>query len=155
MIRIVLAVIHLLALGIGFSAIRKRAGLLLQPANPGAVRGALRADAEWGVAAVLWIATGLWRYFAGTEKPTIYYNYNGVFLAKMAVFVLIFALEIWPMITLARWRNAIAKGAAPESVANVDAALRIAKISWWQTLLLAVMVALAATMARGVGAAEL
>lgn len=155
MLRIALAAIHLLALGVGFSAIRKRAGLLLQPANPGAVRGALRADAEWGIASVLWIVTGLWRYLGGIEKPTIFYNYNHVFLAKMGVFLLIFALEIWPMITLARWRNAIAKGSAPESVANVDVALRIAKISWWQTLLLALMVVLAAAMARGVGAAEL
>ncbi len=151
MLRIALAGLHLLALGIGLAAVLSRGSFLKDRATPNTVRRALRADLDWGLAAGLWVATGLWRWLAGTEKDASYYIHNHVFLTKMALFVLIFALEIWPIMTLMRWRTAIAKGAAPESVANPVTAQRIAKISYFQGLLVVIMVFLAVTMARGIG----
>jgi len=151
MLRIALAGLHLLALAIGLAAVLSRGSFLKDRATPSTIRRALRADVEWGIAAGLWVATGLWRWFAGTEKDTGYYIHNHVFLTKMALFVLIFGLEIWPMLTLIRWRTAIAKGAAPESVANPVTAQRIATISYTQGVLVVIMVFLAVMMARGLG----
>ena len=152
MLRIALAALHLIALGIGLSAVLARRSFLRERATPLSVRRVLRADLDWGLAAALWIATGLWRWLAGTEKDSGYYIHNSVFLAKMGVFALIFALEIWPMLTFTKWRTAIAKGAAPEAVADPVTARRLASISGVQALLVVVMVVLAVTMARGFGA---
>lgn len=78
MIRIALAVTHLLALGIGLGAIHGRGRALnALAADPGALRRAFAADSWWGIAAVLWIGTGLWRVLAGTEKTPSYYATNG------------------------------------------------------------------------------
>ena len=151
MLRIALAALHLLALGIGFGAVLRRAVALRETATSGSVRRVLRADLDWGLAAGLWIATGLWRWLGGLEKDTGYYLHNQAFLTKMGVFALIFALEIWPMMTLMRWRTTIGKGAAPESVADPGTARRLATISRLQALLVVLMVVLAVMMARGFG----
>ena len=151
MLRIALAALHLLALGVGFGAVLRRAAAAREPATPGSVRRVLRADMDWGLAAGLWIATGLWRWIGGFEKETSYYVHNHAFLTKMGVLALILALEIWPMVTLMRWRSAIGKGAAPESVADSGTARRLATISKVQAVLVVIMVFLAVTMARGFG----
>ena len=151
MLRISLAVLHLLALGIGMGAIFARArGANRLRQSPDALRDVFAADTWWGLAAGLWIVTGLWRAIAGTEKASSYYWSNHVFYAKMGLLVLILALEIWPMLTLLRWRR------TPQS--SVDAAqlagkgLRIARISDVQLLLIIGMVIAAVMMARGYGA---
>ena len=151
MLRISLAAFHLLALAIGLGAVLMRASALQEPASQGSMRRAFRADSNWGIAAGLWVVTGLWRYLGGIEKGTPYYNGNHIFLAKMSVFVLIVALEISPMVTLIKWRTALAKGAAPEAVAVPGMARRIATISRIQAVLVALMVFLAVSMARGYG----
>src|SRR5918999_3325250 len=116
MLRLMLAWLHLLALGIGFWAVLARGQALREAAAelPGAsaLRRAFRADGHWGAAAGLWLATGLWRYLGSTEKGTDYYNSNHVFLTKMTLFVVVVALEISPMITLTRWRRAAGRGAS-------------------------------------------
>jgi putative membrane protein len=152
MLRITLAVIHLLALGIGLSAIFARARSLNKAGeSPDALRHAFAADTQWGIAAALWITTGLWRWLAGTEKATSYYNSNHIFFAKMGFLVLILALEIWPMITLIRWRVASQKGTLPPAAELGRVGKRFARISDVQTLLVAAMVVAAVIMARGYG----
>jgi len=143
MLRIALAALHLLALGIGLGAVWSRARLLGGRFDSGAVRRALVVDSWWGVAAVVWLATGLWRLFAATEKATTYYMTNRVFFAKMGMFVLVLILEIGPMITLLRWR----RGMQPDAAA----AKRIATISYVECLLVIAMVVAAVAMARGYG----
>jgi putative membrane protein len=115
------------------------------------LKRAFRMDLFWGVAAGLWVVTGLWRLFGHTEKPTAYYFDNHVFLLKMALFVLVVALEIWPMLTLTRWRGALRRGAEPAAVVEPGAARRIAVIGHVQATVLLVMIFLAAAMARGYG----
>src|SRR5919206_2160505 len=100
MLRLTLAWLHLLALGVGLGAVWARARSLRGPLDAAALRRAFVADAWWGVAAGLWLATGLWRLLAGTEKATGYYLTNHVFFAKMGMFVLVLLLEVWPMATL-------------------------------------------------------
>lgn len=145
MTRVALATLHLLALAIGFGAIHVRARGLLAGTDAGR-RVALAADAWWGVAALLWLATGLYRLFAGFEKGSAYYLQSPEFLAKMGFFALIIVLEVWPMLVLIRWRIALGKGQAPD----VSQAARLGWISHVQTLLLIAVVLLAAALARGV-----
>jgi putative membrane protein len=110
MLRITLAALHLVALGIGLGAVWARArGLGARPLDRASVRRVFAADGWWGVAAVLWLGTGLWRLLAGTEKATAYYVANHIFLAKMGFFVAILLLELWPAITLVRWRRVAAR----------------------------------------------
>jgi putative membrane protein len=114
------------------------------------VRRAFNADSWWGVAAALWIITGLWRLLAGTEKATSYYTHDEFFLDKMRIFGVIILLEIWPMITLIRWRRALQReGDAWRP--NETAARRISVISYIQAVLIFAMVVAAVSMARGYG----
>jgi putative membrane protein len=151
MLRIVLAALHLLALAIGLAAVLARGTALREPASAATLRRAFRADTEWGLAAALWIGTGLWRYLGAVEKSTAYYNQNTWFLTKLGLLAVILALELWPMLTLIRWRRALARGGAPEGVAAPAAARRIATISHVQALLVVLMVVAAVAMARGLG----
>jgi putative membrane protein len=151
MLRLTLAALHLLALGIGLGAIRARAAALRAPPSDDALRRAFRADTMWGVAAVLWIATGLWRLVGATEKSTGYYLTNHVFLTKMGLLVLVLALEVWPMSMLIRWRGAHGRGGVPDAVAPPAKARRIALISDIEAALVVLMVFAAVAMARGYG----
>ena len=151
MLRLLLAWSHLIALGIGLYAVWARAAALSPGYDDRGLRRAFAADAAWGGAAGLWIATGLWRLFAGTEKATGYYLRNDAFLAKMGLLLLIIVLEVWPMITLVRWRVARGKGTLGLA-ATAGAARRIAVVSRVQAALVVAMVMLAVAMARGYGA---
>lgn len=61
--------------------------------------------------------------------------------------VLIFALELWPMITLIRWRNQRGAGRPAEEVAQPQVARRVVTISHVQALLIMAMVTAAVMMA--------
>jgi len=147
MTRLALATLHLVALGIGLGAVWARSRALRGDVQPADVRRALAADAWWGAAAALWVATGLWRLFAGTEKPTGYYLSNHVFLLKMGLFVAVLILEIGAMRTLTAWRRQLARGETPP----LDRARRISTISAIEAALVVAMVGAAVTMARGLG----
>jgi putative membrane protein len=147
MLRWLLASLHLLALGIGFGAVWARSVALHATLDAAGLRRVFAADMWWGVAAVLWIATGLLRAFGGFEKGTAYYLHNSVFLAKMGLLVLILVLEVWPMLTLIRWRQQVRHGAS----FNTAMARPMARISVVQAGLILLMVFAAAAMARGYG----
>lgn len=157
MLRLLLAVLHLLGLGIGLGAVWARARALGSAAagavpDVGTLRRAFAADTWWGVAAGLWIVTGLWRLLGGTEKATTYYWGNHVFMAKLGLLAVILVLEVWPMITLIRWRGVVARGdAVREGAIDAGAARRIATISYVQAALVVAMVGAAVAMARGFG----
>ena len=144
--RWLLAAFHLLALGIGLGAVWAR-GRALTRLDAVGVRAVFLADNFWGGAAGLWLGTGLWRLLAGLEKDTAYYFHNHLFLGKMALFAIIVALEIWPMVTLIGWRRQAARGEQPDT----SAAPLLGRISFAQAGLVIVMVFLAAGMARGYG----
>jgi putative membrane protein len=141
------ASLHLLALGIGLGAVWVRGRALRSSLDAGNLRQVFFADTFWGLAAVLWISTGLWRLLAGLEKGTGYYLQNHLFLTKMALLGLVLLLEIRPMITLIRWRMTVSRGEAPDT----RAAPLLARISFVQAGLIVLMVFAAAAMARGMG----
>lgn len=147
LLRWLLAAFHLLAFGIGLGAIWVRARALQGVPEEGCVRRVLRADSWWGVAALLWLATGLPRLLMGTEKPTAYYLANHLFWLKMALFLLVFLLELGPMLGFIRWRNALRQGKAPDTTL----APRWALISRVEIGLVLVLLFVATAMARGFG----
>ena len=148
LVRLGLAWLHLLALGVGLGAVWGRARALhdslREPSDPRAIRRALVADTWWGVAAGFWIVTGLWRLFAGIEKPTGFYLSNHAFYAKMGMLLAILALEVWPMMTLIKWRM----GKAEPHARDVG---RIEVVSYVECALVIAMVFAAVAMARGLG----
>jgi len=103
------------------------------------------ADSLWGLAAALWIATGLWRAFGGLEKGTEYYINNRAFYVKMGLLAIILLLEIAPMTTLIGWRIAVRRGEA----INLAPASAFARLSQVQAALVVLMVFAATAMARG------
>jgi putative membrane protein len=147
MLRWFLAALHLTALGIGLGAVWARAVALRGPFDPPGLRRVFTADSWWGLAGFLWIATGLWRLLAATEKPTQYYLHNHFFYLKMAALGLLLLLEIRAIILLVKWRAAAARGGPVDT----SAAPGLARISFIQVLLVVVMVLAATGMARGLG----
>lgn len=153
MLRVTLAALHLIALGIGLGAVWMRAtALRAVDRDRSALRRAFGADAVWGIAALLWISTGLWRLFAALEKAPDYYWRNVLFHTKMGLLVVVLLLEVWPMITLIRWRMASGgRGSMPSGGRLAVTARRIASISNVQAVLIVLMVLTAVGMARGYG----
>jgi putative membrane protein len=151
MIAILLAGLHFIALPIGMGGLFMRGRYLRALRSRGrdsAVLPALfAADSFWGVAAILWIATGLTRVFGGIEKQPDFYLRNGMFWVKMGLFLLVFLLELGPMVTFIRWRVA-EKRQAP--LASFDRLPRLVSVNDIQLVLLLVMPFVAAAMARGV-----
>ena len=147
MLRWIIATIHLLALPIGLGAVWVRARAFSGTLDAAGLRRVFLADAAWGIAALLWLSTGLWRAFGGMEKGSAYYLSNPFFHAKIGLFVLILLLELWPMITLVRWRAQAAKG----QPVDTTRAKTFARISYVEAVLVVLMVFWATAMARGMG----
>src|SRR5688572_30795309 len=147
MTRWLIAALHLLALAIGMTGIWTRGSALAAVPDEQALRRAFRADSAWGVAAGLWLVTGLFRAFGGLEKGTPYYLGSHVFWTKMALFGLVFALELWPMIALIQWRARRKRG---ESI-DFRRARLFSQISRVQAVLVVLLVFVATALARGIG----
>jgi putative membrane protein len=147
MLRLLLAALHFLALGIGLGAIWGRARALSRPLDTNGLRDVFRNDAWWGVAAALWVTTGLARVFGPFEKGTAYYMTSPFFHAKLGLFLVVFILELWPMIALMGWRRHVRSGAALDT----SRAATFSTISKVQTAVVVAMVFLAVAMARGIG----
>jgi putative membrane protein len=148
--RALVAYLHYLALALGLGGLFVRGVQLRRlrttPGDAGALAALFRADNAWGVAALLWIATGLVRVFAGLEKTSDFYLRNGFFYLKMTLFLLVFLLEIRPMVTFIKWRMALRKGGSPTSAARLDPLVRLNDLE----LALVVLIPFVATlMARG------
>lgn len=150
-VRASLSALHVLALAIGFGAIFARGNRLRDlrrsPEDPVALRRLLQADALWGLAAILWLGTGLFRVFGRLEKTPDFYLRNGFFWVKMGLFVLVLALEMLPMLTFIRWRAAKARGtSAPAEGANFSTLIALNDA---EVVLIVVIPFVAALMARG------
>ena len=151
MLRIILAGLHLLALGLGMGAVITRGNVMREPVTADSLRRTFRADNLWGAAAGLWLVTGLWRMLGGIEKPRAYYAINEIFMLKMVLFVLVLALELWPMIMLIKWRREMRMGHGLTTFATVPKTKRIAMLSHIEALVLVLMIFAAVAMARGYG----
>ena len=147
MIAAIVAALHFLALGIGLSSIYLRGRALKGRLNAEGLRRLFVADTVWGVAAALWLATGLLRAFGGLEKGTAFYLASSLFWTKMILFVLVVVLEIWPMLTFIRWRREVRRGRTPDT----SRAPTLYVVTHVEMALIVVIVFVASFMARGFG----
>jgi putative membrane protein len=146
-LRWMFAAFHLIALGIGLGAVWARSRALRQPLDAAGLDRVFEADTWWGIAAALWISTGLVRVFSGLEKGVEYYIRNDFFLVKMFLLAAILVLEAGVMRGLLRWRSAVRRGEAPDTSGAASFATR----SYVQATLVVLMVLAASAMARGFG----
>jgi putative membrane protein len=139
-----LSAIHVLTLALGLGAVVMRGRALARPLDEAGWQRLLAADNLWGLAAVLWIASGLGRVFLGGKAPSFYWR-NGFFWIKLALFGLVFVLELTPMMTFIRVRAARRRGTALPRFSV--AAYR--RINTAEVVLVVAIVFVAAFMARG------
>src|SRR4051812_46850009 len=135
---------HVLTMALGLGAVFARGRALAGTLDAAGWRRLLAADNVWGIAAGLWIASGLARVFFGGKEASFYWH-NGFFWIKMALFAFVFVLEIAPMTTFIRVRAAQRRGAAVPAF-SVDAYRRI---NTAEIVVVVVIVPIAALMARG------
>jgi putative membrane protein len=149
-VRASLSALHILALAIGFGAVfarGRRLRDLRERQEDGRVLARLfQADGLWGLAALLWIATGLTRAFGRLEKAPDFYLRNGFFWVKMALFLLVLLLELYPMYTFIQWRLRRSRGLVPTAGANFD---RLIRLNDFEVAIVVLIPFAAALMARG------
>jgi uncharacterized membrane protein len=139
-----LSAVHILTLALGLGAVFIRGRALAGPLDDAGWRRLLAADNAWGIAAGLWIASGLGRVFFGGKEAGFYWH-NGFFWMKLALFGLVFALEVAPMTTFIRVRSARRRRTAlPRFSAEAYQRINTAEVA-----LVVAIVFVAAFMARG------
>jgi len=107
-----------------------------------------RCDRWYGMFALLLLVVGLLRvyYF---EKGSAFYFTNPFFNAKLALFVLVGLISIYPTVRFIKWRAQTRQGAAP--ITSADEHRRILWVLRAELVLLLVAALCASLMARGVG----
>jgi putative membrane protein len=143
----IVSALHVLALALGLSSVYLRGRALKGPLDRNEITRLLAADTVWGIAAALWIVTGLLRAFGGLEKGSQFYLQSPLFWTKMALFVTVILLEIWPMVTFIRWRRVLRRGEMPDT----SRARALYLINHVEMALVVLMVFVASFMARGFG----
>lgn len=143
----ILSALHILALALGLPSVYLRGRALKGPLDRDGCRRLLAADTVWGLAAALWIVTGLFRAFGGLEKGSQFYLQSPLFWTKMALFVTVIILEIWPMVTFIRWRRVLRRGEMPDT----SRARALYLVNHVEMALVVLMVFVASFMARGFG----
>ncbi|MBL8937677.1 MAG: DUF2214 family protein [Archangium sp.] len=148
LIAALLSTLHLFALAIGLSGVVIRWRELRRlVTDPAALEPMFVGDNLWGVAAILWLVTGLLRAFGTFEKGSGYYLNNHAFLLKLGLFGAIFLLELWPMVTFIVWRIRKAKGLPLDT----SRAATFATITGVEVVLTVAIPFVASMMARGIG----
>lgn len=144
---ILISFLHFLALLIGSAGIVVRIfGLKENLERSNNLEKIYFGDNLWGLAALVWIVTGLVRVFGDFDKGSQYYLTSHWFYLKMSLFALIFVLEIYPMITLIKWRMRNKQDLIPNDLAKLRVMYKLSLIE----LSVLVFIPLCATiMARG------
>lgn len=138
--------LHLLGVALGLGSVVARGYFLrATPFTDLDRQRALHVDGVWGGAALLLLPTGMMRAFFGFEKGFDFYGHSALFWTKLTLATSLVAVELWPMVTLIKWRVAIAKG---EPV-DMSRARLFGAISYFEGAAIVVIMLLAAFMARG------
>jgi len=143
----IVSALHVLALALGLPSVYLRGRALRGSLDGNGLRRLFVADNVWGIAAALWLVTGLLRTFGGLEKGSQFYLASPLFWTKMALFVAVLILEIWPMTTFIRWRRVLSRGKTPYT----SRARTLYLINHIEMGLVVLMVFVASFMARGFG----
>jgi len=129
-------------------ALSAEAFVLHLPVDGRVARLLLRIDLFYGASAVGLILAGLARVLWGA-KGWAYYAGQPFFWAKLAAFALIGLISIIPTMTYFRWVKAAAKDAS-HIVAEAEVK-KVRRLAMIEVHLLALLLAFAALMARGIG----
>jgi putative membrane protein len=143
----IVSALHVLALALGLPSVYLRGRALKGRLDRDGLRQLLAADNVWGIAAALWIVTGLLRAFGGLEKGSQFYLASPFFWTKMALFVAVVILEIWPMVTFIGWRRTLSRGQVPDT----SRARALYLVNHVEMGLVVLIVFVASFMARGFG----
>jgi putative membrane protein len=146
-----IASLHFLAVAIGFGSVFMRGryfkALADSPDDDGNLRRLLIADNFWGIAAVLWLISGLLRAFGGLEKGSDFYLHNVFFYMKIALFAVVLMIEIPIMVTLIKVRlNKLTQPQIPVPVATLK---HFRRMNHFEALLILIILFVASAMARG------
>ena len=116
--------------------------------TPLTVRRLARADAFVGASATAILVVGALRvmYF---EKGAAFYMHNAAFFAKMALFLVVALMSIYPTIRFIAWSRAAKAGGPIDPLASQVALVR--KLLHLELIGVVLIVACAAMMARGIG----
>ncbi len=151
MLSSLIASLHFLALGIGLGSVFMRGryfkALAENPNSELDLKRLIIADNFWGVGALLWILTGAGRAFGGLEKGTEWYLHNPLFHLKMTLFILVFVLEMMPMVALIKARVRTGKGKPHGMTAEKLKLYR--RLNHFEAMLVFIIIFVASAMARG------
>jgi putative membrane protein len=139
---IVFAFLHHLAAFALVAALAAEMVLLKGEFTAQTARRVARMDALYGASAGILLIVGLLRVFY-FEKGAGYYFYSAPFIAKLALFVAVGLLSIYPTVAFRRWKKRAA-------VSEADVA-QVRRILHLQLAGIVLILLCAAMMARGVG----
>lgn len=145
---ITLAFVHHVASFLVFAALMIELVVLRNELTVASARSVLRIDAVYGISATVLLVVGLLRVFY-TEKGAGYYFASGTFLAKLALFIVVGLLSIYPTLKFLSWRKALREQRVPVLEPATRRTVRM--LIHVELTLLVVIVLLAVMMARGVG----
>ncbi len=107
-----------------------------------------RADRSYAMMAGLVLVFGFLRVFF-FEKGSDYYFDNTFFLIKLAVFIIVGLMTIYPTVTYIRWNKEINQGVAPTFSESDSAKLK--KFLHYQLIGIGIVLFCASMMAKGYG----
>ena len=82
----IVSALHLFAFALGLPSVFLRGRALKRPLDREGFARLFAADNVWGIAALLWLVTGLLRAFGGLEKGSAFYLASRLFWLKLALF---------------------------------------------------------------------
>ncbi|TCS33714.1 putative membrane protein [Paucimonas lemoignei] len=143
-----LAFLHHLAIFILFGALVAELVLLQEVLTLRSARKIRIADMVYGAAAGTVIVVGLLRVFY-FEKGAAYYLHSVPFWIKMAAFVSVGVVSIWPTIEFFSWARYLKAGQAPVITPQKLSVIR--KLIHLELIGIMIILLAAAFMAKGIG----
>lgn len=145
----ILAYLHFLAILTMVVFISSEAALCrVQWLNAAVVERLARVDMVYGIAAVAVLATGVARTWWGI-KGTVWYWTNPLLHVKLALFIIIGVISIFPTLTYVRWRKTLRSSGTLPPEAEIRKTRKLVMI---QAHIIAVIPLVAVFFARGFGA---
>jgi putative membrane protein len=142
------AFLHHIAAFTFFAALVVEFVLIKDELTAKSARKVLIADLAAGVSAGVVLVVGLLRVFY-FEKGAAYYFHSIPFIAKLALFVLIAALSIYPTVQFLSWRSFVKQGRVPPVDPGTLRTVR--RLIHFELAAIVFLILCAALTARGVG----
>lgn len=142
------AYLHFIAIFVLFALLTLEHQLFRLPLTLERARSLFRIDIAFGVTAAVVLATGITRV-VWFGKGLGYYLSNSAFHAKIALFLLVSLLSIYPTLTFLNWRNALKAGQVPQ--VSPQTGQWVTWVIRLELMLLLLIPLAAALMARGFG----